>query len=184
MSELNEEQKNAVFNHPNGVIINASPGTGKTKTLVSRALHKIESIPKYKKVALITYTNAGTDEISIRLVNKENAFIGTIHRFCLQFILRPYSWIYNWGKLRVLSYEEQLEFLEVNSDINLGQNAIDELNKIKKNLDGTFETNNEWLYNISFEELIERYIEYLDNINAIDFNEILYRSYKIIVSTK
>ncbi len=180
MSSLNDEQKEAVFNYPNGVIINASPGTGKTKTLVSRAIHRLESMPKYKKLALITYTNAGTDEISSRLVNKESVFIGTIHRFCLQFILRPYSWIYNWGKLRVVSYAEQLEFLEINSDINLGDSPIDELNKIKRNIEGFFDTNIEWNHNITLDELTQRYTEYLEDITAIDFNEILYRSYKII----
>ncbi|MDN5069027.1 UvrD-helicase domain-containing protein [Aliarcobacter butzleri] len=180
MSNLNDEQKEAVFDYPNGVIINASPGTGKTKTLVSRATHKLESIPKYKKLALITYTNAGTDEISSRLVNKESVFIGTIHRFCLQFILRPYSWLYSWGKLRVISYEEQLEFLEINSDIRLGDSPVDELNKIKRNIDGSFDTNMEWNHDITLDELIRRYTEYLEDITAIDFNEILYRSYKII----
>ncbi|WP_418180627.1 UvrD-helicase domain-containing protein [Aliarcobacter lanthieri] len=180
MSSLNDEQKEAVFNYPNGVIINASPGTGKTKTLVSRAIHRLESMPKYKKLALITYTNAGTDEISSRLVNKESIFIGTIHRFCLQFILRPYSWIYNWGKLRVVSYAEQVEFLEINSDINLGDSPIDELNKIKRNIEGFFDTNIEWNHNITLDELTQRYNEYLEYITAIDFNEILYRSYKII----
>lgn len=180
MSSLNDEQKEAVFNYPNGVIINASPGTGKTKTLVSRATHKIDSIPKYKKLALITYTNAGTDEISSRLVNKESIFIGTIHRFCLQFILRPYSWIYSWGKSRVISYDEQLEFLEINRDISLGDSPIDELNKIKRNIDGSFDINIEWNHGITLDELIRRYYEYLDDITAIDFNEILYRSYKII----
>lgn len=180
MSSLNDEQKEAVFNYPNGVIINASPGTGKTKTLVSRAIHRLESMPKYKKLALITYTNAGTDEISSRLVNKESIFIGTIHRFCLQFILRPYSWIYNWGKLRVVSYAEQVEFLEINSDINLGDSPIDELNKIKRNIEGFFDTNIEWNHNITLDELTQRYNEYLEDITAIDFNEILYRSYKII----
>lgn len=180
MPRLNEEQRDFVFNYPNGIIINASPGTGKTNTLVHRALYKIESLPKFKKIALITYTNAGTDEISTRLVNKENAFIGTIHRFCLQFILRPYSWIYNWGKLRVLSFEEQMKFLEQNADINLGQSSIDELNKIKRNLDGSFDEDIAWEHDINLGEFIERYTAYLDEITAIDFNEILYRSYKIL----
>ena len=180
MSNLNDEQIDAIFNYPNGVIINASPGTGKTKTLISRATHKLGNIPKYKKLALITYTNAGTDEISSRLTNKESVFIGTIHRFCLQFILRPYSWIYNWGKLRVISYDEQLEFLEINDDIKLGDSPVDELNKIKRNLDGSFNLTIEWNHNITMNELIQRYYEYLESITAIDFNEILYSSYKII----
>ncbi len=177
---LNNEQRDIVFNYPTGVIVNASPGTGKTTTLVARALYKIELLPKYKKIALITYTNAGTDEISSRLINHSDAFIGTIHRFCLKYILRPYAWIYDWGKLNVLSYENQLNFLESNKDIDLGDSPTDELSKIKKNLDGSFDMTIAWSHEIELGEVIERYINYLGEINCIDFNEILYRSYKII----
>jgi superfamily I DNA/RNA helicase len=177
---LNEEQKDIVFNYSNGVIINASPGTGKTTTLVARALYKMESLPIYRKIALITYTNAGADEVSDRIGNQKSTFIGTIHSFCLEFILRPYAWIYDWGKKRVLSYDEQLVFLEQNEDIDLGRTPVDELNKINKNLDGSYIIDNEWEHEISIEELIDRYSEYLDEINVISFNEILYRSYKII----
>ncbi len=180
MINLNDEQKDIVFNYPDGVIINASPGTGKTTTLVARALYKMESLPTYRKIGLITYTNAGADEVSDRIGNQKDAFIGTIHSFCLEFILRPYAWIYDWGKKRVLSYDEQLVFLEQNEDIDLGRTPVDELNKINKNLDGSYIIDNEWEHEISIEELIERYTEYLDEINVISFNEILYRSYKII----
>ena len=180
MINLNSEQKKVVFDYPNGVIINASPGTGKTTTLIARALHKMESLPRYQKIALITYTNAGTDEIVDRIGNQRDSFIGTIHSFCLEFILRPYAWIYNWGKQRVLSYDEQQTFLEQNNDIDLGSTPIDELNKINKRLDGDYILDIEWEHEITLEELIERYTEYLEEINAISFNEILYRSYKII----
>lgn len=180
MPRLNEEQRDFVFNYQNGVIINASPGTGKTNTLVHRALHKIESLPKFKKIALITYTNAGTDEIITRLVNKEDTFIGTIHSFCLQYILRPYAWLYEWGKLRVINYEEQLIFIEQNQDFDFGDTPVDELNKIKRNLDGTFDTDIQIGNETDSAPIINRYLEYLDDIGVIDFNELLYRSYKII----
>ncbi|WP_028123102.1 UvrD-helicase domain-containing protein [Epilithonimonas tenax] len=61
---LNSRQKKAAFEISGNTIVSASPGTGKTKTLIARAQKKLESIPKHKSLALITYTNAAADEIA------------------------------------------------------------------------------------------------------------------------
>lgn len=181
---LNELQKKAVFEIKGNTIVTASPGSGKTKTLVARAMYKLEDIPKFKTIALITYTNAAADEISSRLINQNNIFIGTIHRFCLEFILRPYGWLYRWNKPKIISYEEKEVFFENNEDIdleqNFGQNKFDEIGKIKKELNGELDTSIEWNHDISLIEVVKRYYVYQESIKVIDFNEILYRSYKII----
>ena len=39
-------------------------------------------------------------------------FIGTIHRFCLEYILRPFGWIYNWTNPRIITYDELLDFFK------------------------------------------------------------------------
>jgi DNA helicase II / ATP-dependent DNA helicase PcrA len=179
---LNEKQRHVVYEMTGNTIVSASPGSGKTKTLVSRAQHKLETIPIHKSLALITYTNAGADEISYRLTDQENkVFIGTIHRFCLEFILRPFSWIYGWYKPRVITYDELNEFIEENkTEFDLGINALDELNKIKKTLDGNLDISVDWNNSINLETTANAFFEFLESKKAIDFNEILYRSYKII----
>lgn len=177
---LNIKQRKAAFELHDSTLLSASPGSGKTKTLVARASYKEESIPDKKTLALITYTNAAADEIATRLVVQTPIFIGTIHRFCLEFILRPFGWLYNWKKPRVVSYDELKLFIDNNKDIELGKNPYDELSKIKKDLEGNLEKNIEWDLDISLEIVVDKYYEYLNKINAIDFNEILYRSYKII----
>jgi ATP-dependent DNA helicase UvrD/PcrA len=181
---LNKLQERAVFEIKGNTLVTASPGSGKTRTLVARAMYKLEDIPKFKTIALITYTNAAADEISSRLINQNNIFVGTIHRFCLEFILRPYSWIYNWNKPRIISYEEKEAFFENNEDIDLeqhfGQNKFDEIGKIKKELNGELDTSVEWNHDISLIEVAKKYYEYQESIKVIDFNEILFRSYKII----
>lgn len=178
---LNQKQKKVAFELTGNTIVSASPGTGKTKTLVARAQKKLESLPKYKSLALITYTNAGADEISSRLLSDDKEiFVGTIHRFCLQFILRPFGWIYNWNKPRIITYDELNEFIETNIDINLGDSPLDELSKIKRLLSGELDLSVEWQNTESLKYVAELYFSFLDSKKSIDFNEILYRSYKII----
>ncbi len=178
---LNSKQKKVAFDLTGNTIVSASPGTGKTKTLVARAQKKLESMPKHKSLALITYTNAGADEISSRLhADEKEIFIGTIHRFCLEFILRPFSWIYKWNKPRIVTSDELNEFIEINADIDLGDSPLDELGKLKRLLDGELDKSVEWEIIESLECIAELYFDFLSLKKAIDFNEILYKSYKII----
>jgi superfamily I DNA/RNA helicase len=178
---LNSKQKKVAFELTGNTIVSASPGTGKTKTLVARAQKKLETVPKHKSLALITYTNAGADEISSRLnADEKVVFIGTIHRFCLEFILRPFSWIYKWNKPRVVTFDELNDFIKLNSDINFGDNPLDELCKIKRLLNGELDKSVVWENVESLEYVGELYFNFLATRKAIDFNEILYKSYKII----
>ncbi|MGM5630837.1 ATP-dependent helicase [Apibacter raozihei] len=178
---LNDKQCRVVYDLTGNTIVSASPGSGKTKTLVARAQHKLETIPFHKSLALITYTNAGADEIAYRLADQDyKVFIGTIHRFCLEFILRPFGWIFNWHKPRVVTYNELNEFIEENKTLDLGSSPLDELNKIKKTLDGNLDTTVVWNNLTDIQTVANAFYDFLQNRKAIDFNEILYRSYKII----
>lgn len=178
---LNYKQKKVVFEYPGNTIVSASPGSGKTKTLIARAQYKLESIPSFKSLALITYTNAGADEISDRLaVSENNMFIGTIHRFCLEFILRPFGWINSWNKPRIITFDELSEFLEANKDLDFGENKLENIGQFKKTLDGGLDFNKSWTDEETFKELYVIYTNFITEKKAIDFNEILYRSYKIV----
>ncbi|MHC3125772.1 UvrD-helicase domain-containing protein, partial [Acinetobacter sp. GN11] len=93
-NDLNEEQKNAIYEE-NSILLVACPGSGKTRTLIYKIafeLSKIESTKKF--VIAITYTNNAAEEIKERVealgVDTTQLWIGTIHSFCLHWILRPY----------------------------------------------------------------------------------------------
>lgn len=179
---LNEQQKKAVFELSSNTLVTASPGSGKTRTLVARATHKVKSLPKFKTIALITYTNAGAEEIASRLDIDKNIFIGTIHCFCLEYILRPFGWIFKWRRPLVINYEQQQNFFIENPDIDLGYKKFDELGKIQKDLNGELDKTVEWEHSVSLEDVAKRYYEYQEKLGVIDFNEILYRSYKIVIN--
>jgi len=92
---LNVEQVEAI-NEPDSVFLVACPGSGKTRTLtykIAKELSVLDS--KNKWVVAITYTNRAADEIKERIenlgVDVSQLWIGTIHAFCLEWILKPYG---------------------------------------------------------------------------------------------
>ncbi|SEN98328.1 Superfamily I DNA or RNA helicase [Amphibacillus marinus] len=83
------------------IVVQAGPGSGKTTLLIERLKYIIEKRQKnYLGTGCITYTNAAKDEIISRLEKEgvqlpSNLFIGTIHSFLLDFVIKPYSHFFN-----------------------------------------------------------------------------------------
>lgn len=93
--ELNKEQSEAV-REPGSVFLVACPGSGKTRTLTYKLAYELSRLGSGKKyVVAITYTHRAADEIRERIedlgVETERLWIGTIHSFCLEWILKPYG---------------------------------------------------------------------------------------------
>ena len=93
-NDLNPEQEKAIYNE-NSILLIACPGSGKTRTItykIAYELSKLESNKQY--IVAITYTNRAADEIKERIellgVDTEQLWIGTIHSFCVEWILKPY----------------------------------------------------------------------------------------------
>lgn len=93
--DLNTEQLSAIKLEGN-VFLVACPGSGKTRTLTYKIAHELSRLKLSKQfVVAITYTHRAADEISERIeqlgVDTTKLWIGTIHSFCLEWILKPYS---------------------------------------------------------------------------------------------
>jgi DNA helicase-2/ATP-dependent DNA helicase PcrA len=93
--ELNPEQESAILD-PESVFLVACPGSGKTRALTYKIAYEISRLKSDKHfVVAITYTNRAADEIHERVehlgVDTSQLWIGTIHSFCLEWILKPYS---------------------------------------------------------------------------------------------
>jgi len=93
--ELNTEQGDAVI-APDNILLMACPGSGKTRTLTYKVAYELDRIGDgQQKVAAITYTHRAADEIIERIENlgvaADQLWIGTIHSFCLEWIIRPYG---------------------------------------------------------------------------------------------
>ncbi|MFC1750806.1 UvrD-helicase domain-containing protein [Pseudomonadota bacterium] len=94
-SELNTEQGEAV-RQPGSIFLVACPGSGKTRTLTYKIADELSRLDSDKKfVVAITYTHRAADEIHERIedlgVDTSRLWIGTIHSFCLEWIIKPYG---------------------------------------------------------------------------------------------
>ncbi|WP_329751893.1 UvrD-helicase domain-containing protein [Stenotrophomonas maltophilia] len=93
-SELNPEQTAAV-KEPLSVFLVACPGSGKTRTLTYKIAYELSRRKDKRIVAAITYTHRAADEIQERIeglgVDTDGLWIGTIHSFCLEWIIKPYG---------------------------------------------------------------------------------------------
>lgn len=91
--ELNSAQLAAVTAEEPVVAVIAGPGTGKTKTLISRILYLIKekSVPP-ERITAVTFTNKAAGEMRRRLEkelgkrNVKKMRIGTFHSICLRLL--------------------------------------------------------------------------------------------------
>lgn len=96
-------------------LIIAAAGSGKTTKLISMIQEKVEMLPNSKVLAVITYTNAATNEIIERLGGnstiQSNVFIGTIHSFLIRFLIKPYGKVLGLvsDELIITDYKIELE---------------------------------------------------------------------------
>ena len=93
--QLNDEQKAAITAVGN-VFLVACPGSGKTRTLTFKIAKELTELQSEKQfVVAITYTHRAADEIHERIeklgIDTARLWIGTIHAFCLEWILKPYA---------------------------------------------------------------------------------------------
>lgn len=117
-TELNSEQSEAVLDE-NSVFLVACPGSGKTRTLTYKIAYELSRLQSKRQfVVALTYTHRAADEIHERIeglgVDTSQLWIGTIHSFCLEWILKPYG-IYEPALahgFRVMDSYEQEKLLE------------------------------------------------------------------------
>ncbi|MFN9372064.1 MAG: UvrD-helicase domain-containing protein [Planctomycetaceae bacterium] len=139
MIPLTDEQKNAV-EYPDTLCLTSCPGSGKTRTIIAklqRCIDEVRDTPR--KIACITFTNTGVNEIEARLRtygdrdDLDICEISTIHSFCLNYVLRPYAH---------LIPELKPDWVVITSDDEWFNAVVDELKKkydIKQSLTDRFD---------------------------------------------
>ena len=87
--DLNDEQWAAVTSR-SPTLVNASAGSGKTRCLVAKIRHLLDSSESYQSVLAVTFTNRAANEMKERLKKHYPAAAGwqisTIHSMCVRII--------------------------------------------------------------------------------------------------
>ncbi len=176
---LNPQQTEAVIEDGN-VLLTACPGSGKTRALTYKIAYELERLTNSKKIIIaVTFTNRAADEIKkrIRELNADdtNLWAGTIHSFCLEWILRPY-----------MCYLDELKNGFSISDEYNSENLMNELKKTY-GLKYWDSVSTKYLPNgekeeIGYRELLDEYHEMLASKKLIDFDQILHYAHKLILT--
>lgn len=92
---LNDEQFD-ICTDESDLLVKACPGSGKTRTIIYKLAYNVELHPySVRKLVAITYTNRAAEEIKERVealgINTERIWAGTIHQFCLEWILKRFK---------------------------------------------------------------------------------------------
>jgi len=71
------------------ILVNAGAGSGKTRTIIARAAHRIMQGTQAERILIVTFTNRASQELRHRLADEvgpsgEAVQMGTFHAFCLK----------------------------------------------------------------------------------------------------
>lgn len=124
---LNEEQQRVVLSKGRPILVIAGAGSGKTKTIVHKALYLIQNqefLVRAKRLLLITFTNKAANEIKERIKkyapNSEISWIGTFHSVAAR-IIRTQHHLFGLSKdFRVLDEDDTKKLFQTllkNTDI-------------------------------------------------------------------
>jgi len=89
--ELSPQQQEIVVNTTGNVVVSASAGTGKTRTMIAKIIHDLQQNRTHKVIAAITFTINAAQEIRERLTfDVSQNFIGTNNSFVIDEIIKPF----------------------------------------------------------------------------------------------
>jgi len=184
--DLNAAQE-AAIEQPGSVFLVACPGSGKTRTLtykIARLLSELRS--EKKRVVAITYTHRAADEIHERIeqlgVDTSQLWIGTIHAFCLEWILRPYG-IYHpalKNGFRVINAHDTERMHDDLCSLAPGVKLNNFDCSYYFRTDGYVLTCPKAAKHAAIKTVLESYWQTLRNNRQLDFELILYYAYQLV----
>lgn len=126
---LTEQQIQFLERNKKDTILRAIPGSGKTTILSLKLKQLLTEFEDIEKIQCISYTNVTVEDIRNKcekLLNKEHLQkikFSTFHKFCLEYIISPFSHLYFSNNSRI--YSQQFKWEKHGSDL---LKAINQLN--------------------------------------------------------
>lgn len=197
--KLSQKQQQIVNHKEGALLVEAGPGSGKTRVLIERIKNLLFS-NKRGKVLALTFSNLAADEMKNRLAEDrsfeeqiDRVTVGTIHSFCLDLVQSRGNLIGLNNDMVLFENEEdrravlkevfmetlQLkDFLASYQDKNkMMQYILQLITEQKKN----FVLSDDCTINEPFPLIYSEYNRKLLDQNAMDFDDILFFAYRILV---
>lgn len=190
--KLTSSQQEIVDYIDGSLLVTAGPGSGKTRVLTQRIANILKK--KKGKVLALTFSNKAAEEISERVKKQlpiddhKRIKVETIHSFCLDLVLNRGNQIGLEAGLTVIEdRNDKLEILR-RAHFNL-KLMLPEDKTLQKELSAIEEYKKNFLYpndieqNNEFRDIFETYNNLLKSNRMIDFDDILYYSYRILIES-
>lgn len=116
-TQLNDAQRKAANHRGLPYLLQAGPGTGKTRTLVARVEGLLDEGVDPRRILLLTFSNRAATEMAERLSRTRPAaaaalWVGTFHRFGLDLLRRFHDQADLPANPRLMDRTEAVELLE------------------------------------------------------------------------
>lgn len=117
--DLDDSQKAAVTWDKGPLLVDAGPGTGKTRTLVRRIAHLLNKGSTSTEFLALTFSKKAAEEMRERLsaMNADSAiemWVGTFHAFGLELLTKWASTVCRTSNVNILDQTGSLALLEAN----------------------------------------------------------------------
>lgn len=193
LTNLNDEQKQAVTYSGGPLLVLAGAGSGKTRVLTYRAAWLIENgSVRPENTLLLTFTNKAAGEMKrriISLIKQEPGFAGTFHSFCVRLLRIDGNNIDIPRNFLIYDESDQKDAIkQILEDLNLS----DDTNKAGAIANTISEAKTNMLSPIAYGEIVQGdwqekvfkvYVEYekfLKQIGALDFDDLLLKAAKLL----
>lgn len=202
MNEINlsTKQKEIVNAEDGAIYVKASAGSGKTRVLTERIRQQLAKTKK--KILALTFTNKAGEEIKERLSSadstKDRLFIGTFHGFC-QYVLENHGSSIGYSQMphifeddkdrmelisqaieQIPSYYEKYQKMSPKDKNDFNYRALDFIAKVKRELISVTQYS-EHTDDENVILLYRTYEELLRVQNAIDFDDLLLKTYELFI---
>lgn len=195
--ELHNKEGHEKWGSPKVFKVIGGPGTGKTTRVVGNPEHGIKGLFMkdrdrfdFHEQMLVTYTNAGVDEASERLYNMMDVYkyeveerVTTIHSRCFQTLDLDRNQVVRWKHRNRFCERYDLTFEYDDEDDDIMSAELAEGNALFKIYEwlanNRIDTNDwtqcpiEWNDNRDIEWLFERWEEYKDDENLMEFHDMV-----------
>ncbi|MFW5713836.1 MAG: ATP-dependent helicase [Brevefilum sp.] len=197
LSELNPQQQKAVAAPPGPILVLAGPGSGKTRVLTFRIAYLIAAmgVPAYQIMA-VTFTNKAAREMENRveglLGDKSNGlWLGTFHAICGRILRREAEYLPIDHNYVIFDDDDQLSLVKrvikekrLNEKDYRPRGVHARISKAKNDLMGPEDYPVESYRDEVIKEIFKAYQEYLVASNALDFDDMLLYTAKLLESNQ